>query len=287
MKGRTGKISIIIFFLSALFSGLYGQSYIIDYYGINYEAIDSNMAKMTSDLYYTQLCEIPNFTVNDRRIDSSKSFSPDQNIFSEDNLTFYTEVKRITNSSKWETIIHVLNKKEESEHTKRNEYDSFYKILMESKTTLQTSIKNLIENKQEDLPDQNDSIFSNSNEVVSSEILSGTWKGEDFIDKIVILRGGRGFIIFKNGASMNILISISEESGKNYVKVTQNGRSNASFFPELPRPTALVAAVSADPIEWTLLLNDMNTLTGTKKTLLPEQDSYSVKTVNVTWNRIN
>lgn len=287
MKVKKNSILTFIVFLTALFTNIYAQSYVIDYYGINYEAIDANMAKMTSDLYYTQLCEIPNFSVNDRRTDNSKSFTPNKEEYSDENLTFYTEVKRITNSSKWETTIHVLNKKEDTEHTKRKEYDSFYKILMESKSTLQSSIKNLIENNQEEIVDQTDSIFSNSNEVVSSEILSGTWKGEDFIDKVVILRGGRGFVIFKNGASMNITISIDEENGKNFVKITQNGRSNASFFPELPRPTALTAAVSADPIEWTLLLNDKNTLTGTKKTLLPEQDSFAAKTVNVTWNRIN
>ena len=51
-------IIILIFFSKYFFS----QNYNIDYYGVVSTEIDSNMAKMTGDLYYTQLNEINNFT---------------------------------------------------------------------------------------------------------------------------------------------------------------------------------------------------------------------------------
>ena len=112
-------------------------------------------------------------------------------------------------------------------------------------------------------------------------MLAGTWSGEELIEKILILRGGRGFIVFKNGASMTISVSIEGES----VTVKQYGKSNASFFPELPRQEALKIAATASPIEWKLKL-DGNTLAGTKKTLVADKKSstgVSEGVVNVSW----
>ena len=123
-----------------------------------------------------------------------------------------------------------------------------------------------------------------SQKTVSLESLSGTWKGDENIDKIVILRGGRGFVIFNNGASMNILIKNSPTS-PNQILVTQNSKSNASFFPELPRNIALQAAVHAQPIQWILNILDENTLQGVKQTLLPDGDNYINGEIPVEWNK--
>ena len=51
-----------------------------------------------------------------------------------------------------------------------------------------------------------DSVQAESNEPYTEatlETLAGTWTGEALVDKVIILRGGNGFVIFKNGASMN------------------------------------------------------------------------------------
>ena len=129
---------------------------------------------------------------------------------------------------------------------------------MESKVTLKETIKQLIEsNNSVSLNSSNTETVSfsseNNDNTISTENLSGTWSGEENIDKIVILRGGRGFVIFKNGASMNITV----ENKDNQIVITQKGRSNASFYPELERNTALNAALSADPIEWILKFTDL------------------------------
>ena len=115
-------------------------------------------------------------------------------------------------------------------------------------------------------------------------IAKGTWTGENYIDKVVILRGGRGFVIFNNGASMNISVEINS---RKQVVVTQKGRSNASFFPNLPRNLALNAALSADPIIWKFSIVDSNTLSGFKTTLVSTADTYDYQDIQVTWNRIN
>ena len=138
----------------------------------------------------------------------------------------------------------------------------------------------------ESLPLQRKQPFLEIHPSISTDLLAGTWGGEENINKIVIMRSGRGFVIFKNGASMNILIKIQKAESDTKVIITQESRPNASFFPELPRTVALQAAKEAEPIEWTLSLLNDNTLSGTKKTLtLASDNQTSMSKLNVTWHR--
>lgn len=281
-------ISIILFIFSA---GLSAQSYFIDYYGIVSTEIDENMSKMTSDLYYTQLTEINNFTITDKRTSPNLKNRPDISVFSENALSFFTLITKDSDSDKWITTYYVIDKANNEEHSKQKKFDSFYKILMEPKDVLRQTIKQLIENdtSAKTLTSQTSSEDPDltPTDISSTEELSGTWTGEDNIRKIVIMRGGRGFVIFKNGATMNIIVELSGDESNKQVLITQKGHSNASFYPELQRSAALTAAVSAEPIKWTLTLINGNTLKGIKETLLPEGNSYKQGTVSVIWTRLN
>ena len=278
-------ISIILFIFSA---GLSAQSYFIDYYGIVSTEIDENMSKMTSDLYYTQLTEINNFTITDKRTSPNLKNRPDISVFSENALSFFTLITKDSDSDKWITTYYVIDKANNEEHSKQKKFDSFYKILMEPKYVLRQTIKQLIENdtSAKTLTSQASSEAPDltTTDISSTEELSGTWTGEDNIRKIVIMRGGRGF---KNGATMNIIVELSGDESNKQVLITQKGHSNASFYPELQRSAALTAAVSAEPIKWTLTLINGNTLKGIKETLLPEGNSYKQGTVSVIWTRLN
>lgn len=287
------KIVSFSIFLSIFMTGLFCQNYNIDYFGVVSTEIDSNMAKMTSDLYYTQLNEINNFSVVDKRDGSLLETEPDPSLFSSSNLSFYTVIQKDSKSDSWITIYHVVDKLKNEEHTKRKTYDSFYKILMESKNILKETIKNLIENDSapesiQMISNSTDAFAKKNNTIVSTEALSGTWAGEENINKIVILRGGRGFIIFNNGASMNVSISLSSDSPGEII-IAQNGKANASFYPELPRSIALKAALSAAPIKWVLTMSEANILKGKKETLLPEDDgeNYKIGTLPVEWQKVN
>jgi hypothetical protein len=279
-------ITIILFLINAAAGA---QSYNIDYYGIVSTEIDANMSKMTSDLYYTQLSEINNFSVSDKRSSPSLTERPDSASFQDGRLSFFTFITRDANSDKWITTYYVVDKSRNEEHSKKKTYDSFYKILMEPKDVLKDTIKQLIENDNSatTITASVQSPAAKGSSIASTEELSGTWGGEEYINKIVIMRGGRGFVIFNNGASMNITVELSDKNGNKMVVITQKANSNASFYPELNRTAALTAAVSAKPIKWTLALTDNNTLKGTKDTLLPDGDSYKEGSVNVTWTRLN
>lgn len=283
-------ISLILFLFIGLSGNLWAQSYSIDYYGIVSTEIDANMSKMTSDLYYTQLSEINNFSVADKRTSPSLIERPDASSFSDGKLSFFTLITKDSNSDKWITTYYVVDKSKNEEHSKKKTYDSFYKILMEPKDVLQNTIKQLIENDSSATAistSVQEAAASGNASIASTEELSGTWGGEENINKIVIMRGGRGFVIFNNGASMNITVELSGSEGSKKVVITQKGNSNASFYPELKRTAALAAAVSAKPIKWTLSLSNNNTLKGTKDTLLPDGDSYKEGSVSVIWTRLN
>ncbi len=248
------------------------------------------MSKMTSDLYFTQLSEINNFSVSDKRTTPNLSERPDASEFAEGKLSFFTLITKDTNADKWITTYYVVDKTKNEEHSKRKIYDSFYKLLMEPKDVLKDTIKQLIENDNAATgisTSIQESSTSKSAKIASTEELSGTWSGEDSINKIVIMRGGRGFVIFNNGASMNITVELSGSESNRTVTVIQKGNSNASFYPDLKRTAALSAAVSAAPIKWTLTLTDTNTLKGIKNTLLPDGDDYKEGTIPVVWTKLN
>ena len=245
---------------------------------------------MTSDLYYTQLSEINNFSVSDKRSSPSLSERPDAADFSDGKLSFFTLITKDSKSDKWITTYYVVDKTRNEEHSKKKTYDSFYKILMEPKDVLKDTIKQLIENDSSTTSitaSVNDSSSIKGASIASTEELSGTWGGEENINKIVIMRGGRGFVIFNNGASMNITVELSGSADNKKVVITQKGNSNASFYPDLKRTAALSAAVSAKPITWTLTLTDNNTLKGIKNTLLPDGDNYKEGSISVIWTRLN
>lgn len=279
-------MKIIFLFLFIFSNKIFAQSYNIDYLGIVCSDIDQNMAKMTSDLYYTQLNEMQEITVFDKRLANSMETFPHKDTLSGINISFFTEIKKSINSDKWITTIHVINPISKEEHTKENEYDSFYKVLMESKNTLKETILKLLNNETVQKEEKQFSAAAVLQEINSTEFLSGTWAGEEFVDKIVIMRGGRGFIIFKNGATMNINVSLEDSSNSQKVVISQKGRSNASFYPNLPRNIAMEAALEAEPLEWTFNIADSNLLSGSKKTLTEKDGGYTYTTESVTWKRV-
>ena len=101
---------------------------------------------MTSDLYFTQLSEINNFSVEDKRESPLLENQPDVGLFSEESLAFFAKISKNNSDESWSVEFHVIDKKNDEEHIKKKNYASFYKILMESKNELKETIKQLIEN---------------------------------------------------------------------------------------------------------------------------------------------
>lgn len=261
----------------------------LDYYGVVSSAADSNMLKMAQDIFFTQLSSIDNLSIADRRpdISSISRTVPDTSSTTDSKVIFYAEINedKIEEATiAWKCSFNAKRVSDGKLYSKNETYDSYYKIL----TNARASIEELLAPLYITTAPLSEKTIT-QNQSINPEILSGTWSGEPGSDKIVILRGGRGFIIFKNGATMNISVQI-EDSNENssLVKIKQVGKSNASFFPELSRETALAAAQSAPPIEWNFTLSSQNILSGSKKTLIrssPQSESVVNGTQKVTWTK--
>lgn len=259
----------------------------VNYYGVFSQNIDPNMSKYASDLYFTQLQELQDLSVIDMRATFENNETPDTTFFPPETFSFYVIITKDENE-KWFSTLHLINPTQSANLVKKISYDSYYKILMESKDNIKGYISDLYTVKQEESAKIfNDDLMNTSNKIISTESLSGTWKGRDD-EKIVISRGGRGFVSFKNGATMNVTVSFEDTPEGKTVIITQKGKSNASFYPELPRKEALNAALSAEPITWTLSAVNAHTLTGNKKTILQIDSNGNLVSglINIEWKKV-
>lgn len=249
----------------------------VDFYATESTSQDTGMIQMTTDHFYSQFQTIDGYIVIDHRKDH---FSMEE---ATSNISFYAEIQESPEGG-WICTLNAVKAAENKNVSSTKRYESYYMILLDAKPSLENLLANLSGNtKASDISHEQKNTHAEERHT-DIEILAGTWAGEEFIDKILILRSGKGVIIYKNGAIMNVSVSIDGST----VHIVQTGRSNASYFPELPRAAALKNAASAPPIEWNLILTADGALEGSKQTLIQNGSSPSeVKkgTVEVIWQR--
>ena len=276
------KKAVLLVIISTIFSlQLICQNKIGFFMAVS-DSSDTATINLTQDLYFQKLSLLPNVVVSDlREINFS---SANLNEYPDLDFIFYPEIQE--NGTGWKCIFHAKKISSNQNYTSEKTYDSYYMILMDAKNEVTKFIDKLNSPTNESFLVENSttgSISSSIESFVSIESISGTWTGEEFIDKIVILRGGRGFVIYQNGASMNISIKI--EDGK--LIATQISKSNASYFPEISREKALELAPTAEPIEWKLNIKNSSELEGTKYTLTEkDKNSPEFSYIPVKWKKL-
>jgi len=97
----------------------------------------------------------------------------------------------------------------------------------------------------------------------SIDSLAGAWYGEDGeVEKIMIMRGGRGVAIWASGISL--LLDLKLEDG--VLVVSQKGGCQPRQFVNLPDNIANMAAKSAKPIVWQFSVDQsLKVLSGLKR----------------------
>lgn len=282
----------LTFMILSPLSLLHADDILVDYYGVVSESSDANMLKMAQDVFFTQLKSIDGIIVDDKRPDLGRASSVIPH-FADTNakLFFYAEITdRKTGSGQtiWNCRFNAVTREDGITHSTTENYESYYKILVGAKSAIEKVLSDLKSPAPEFAAASKSNIAADFSTGVDIESLAGTWGGEPYADKIIILRGGRGFIIFKNGATMNIKISVkkAEIDGKTTnLEITQIGKSNASFFPELPREQALACAATASPITWNFSLTSADTLEGKKNTVIVTNDGTVQGSLNSSWTR--
>ncbi|MDE5898137.1 MAG: hypothetical protein K2H09_02570 [Treponemataceae bacterium] len=264
----------------------------VDFYGVVSPDAEQNMVRMTEDVYFAQLGELAVALTDCRNATFAADFlatgTPDFSASSGDTVAFFAEIRKLDGADgKWECVFHFANIAEATNFDFPKEYDSYYKILMESKASLKAAVLSALSGGGPPPADAAQNMPPPA-KIASTEEISGTWSGDPSMDKVIIMRSGRGFVVFKNGASMNISVSIAQDdAGATVVRVRQTGTSNASFFPELPRKTALEAATSAVPMEWSLTLTAGGSLKGFKRTMVLDEgtDAPVEASIPTEWTR--
>lgn len=249
------------------------------FFGVPAEAA-SEQVLMAQDLFYNRLSAVDSLTLEDRRSVSYAEAAAAGELPAS-GVIFYLSIENTNGKWVFSFTGELPAEGKKAEYAKT--YDSFYKILTEAGSSIQAVMTNLFASgaEAEEEPKAEGAPLA-----LSIERLAGTWSGEDLIDKIVILRSGRGFAIYENGATMNLTVAVSGST----VTFTQSGRPNASFYPDLPRQIALVSAQNAPPISWAMQLVGENTMKGIKTTLVPvvsngEVVSAEQSQVDVSWSR--
>ena len=273
MKFRLAKIIAQILFFILICT----KTFAIDteLYALEHSLTDIGKVEMVEDFMYKQLISFEDINVIDKRTISYTGSTTNPN---HDVILIYASIQE--NADDLTFTIYAYQPSTDKQISVSNTYLSFYKIFTDARSSLQSVFSQLNPVPQKTMSEQT----TVSSDLLSLENISGTWTGEPNINKIVLLRGGRGFVIYKNGATMNINVQIEN----NTLHCIQTGKPNASFFPELPRELALVVALDAEPIKWIMTLVDGMTLSGTKESLrTTESDTTTVEQaiIPVTWTK--
>ena len=270
------------------------------YYGVLTNVNDQNMLNITQDLFYAQLRGIQSLQILDKRDDDIKdSYSDIQadarcesffnlaqaHVPQEDGLLFAARIYRPKSDEKWSCVFAVKNLQGGEIFSKEKEYDSYYKILTDAKVLIQRVVSEASGNSDASAGTAKSGGGPSRQESSEggAENLAGTWSGEKNASKIIILRSGRGFIVFNNGATMNVAVFAQEDGSS--VRIVQRDKFNASFYPDIDRQTVLNYAESAAPIEWNLTLSQNGSLVGKKKTLALSGGVLEPTSVDVTWTK--
>ena len=325
----TKKIKILFFlFLACSVSAFCQDQFDVFYYGIIADSAQVNQINISQDLFAAQIRAIPELNLVDFRnnglkesflslsdaeiknIDAEKLFSlisdNEKLKASEKAVIFFCKIDK-TEDETWDCTYYTKNLSTNKIDSVSKNFETFYKILADARNTIGEILSSSCEIELTKGQTQARAAREPISDVAMTvEGVSGTWSGEKNITKIILMRSGRGFVIFSNGASMNITIEIEQAQNSipeltdnvqyidlslfkfNFAKELSNGNFNASFYPDIPRQKVLAYADNATPIEWTFMLTGSGTLSGFKNTLgLDDSESIGPKTERVEWKKLN
>lgn len=245
----------------------------IGFFAPIYNTKDEGTAKLIVDLYYNHLLSFDSFRVQDFR---STVFSQDTVLNNYGiQVAFFIDISDSDNN--WTIAFNTFF--DNKMYTEEKTYDSYYQVLLSAKNDLFVFLDRLEKTEENKGTEKSDDV-SATTVSINLDSIAGTWFTDASIDKIIILRGGRGFVIYKNGASMNISVEIRG----NQIIAQQTSKTNASFFPELPRDLALkVATEELQPIKWIMTAKNENEMVGEKnhyEAVYENDKATSVKTVS-------
>lgn len=260
-------------------------------YSLSSNDVGENVSKTVNDLVFSFIRELRNYRVIDLRAENAPR---DLGVPDGADYIFYGNLVSQTDGIKLELIL-----KGGPQRVTRlisRVYDNSNLILLESRILVRDLFDTSIALPDAELPakvTENTTTPKPNGEkpllepVTNVDGLAGSWRGEPGVEKIMILRGGRGVAILSSGVSMPLELMLSE----GILVVRQKGPSNVRQFIDLPDQVARQAVSAAPPLEWYLMVSqDLKTLGGTKKTVTIKNDGKNIlsmenMSIDVIWTR--
>ena len=256
MKYRGTKLYIALLLLlislpSAL-SALPG----VAVYQLQAPTMTEQTAQTVDNLVFSFIKELKTYTIFDLRSQSVTADFPNDPAI---DYIFFGALEEVPEGIKLELIL--KGRKDQFTRIISKVYDNINKILLDSRLL----VFNLfdfsvpLEQLARSLPQNEQNTEFGYIETVDS--LAGSWKGEPGLDRVMILRGGRGMAVFSSGVSVSLDLKIDN----GYLLVTQKGSLQPRQFLNLPDEIARQAVQKTNPPQWRFLVSpDKKILSGTK-----------------------
>lgn len=252
------------------------------------EDIPSQLERAVNAVILSFTSEIKGYTIEDY------TQSSEDNIDMAGDLE-YILTGRIVGISQGVRLELILkNKQKQIVRNISKDYEGSNKVLLDSRILIKELFEAqdvaVIEEKKENTESIKSSLLDETDfkPISSLDSLAGAWYGEDGeVEKIMIMRGGRGVAIWVSGISL--LLELKLENG--FLIATQKGVPQPRQFINLPDNIASLAAKATKPIVWQLHINqDLKILSGLKKTSSIKYNnseiiSVSEVSVPVKWHR--
>lgn len=281
---------ILIFTIFLSVSGvLYSASTTrVAFVGLEGEGISNQLERTINAVVLSFTNEIKGYIIEDYSQSSEKNVNMSNGI----EYILTGRIIEVDQGIRLELVL--KNKQKQVVRNIARDYESSNKILLDSRLL----VKELFESKDIVAMDEREKSTekidiiqldeSDFKPISSLDSLAGAWYGEDGeVEKIMIMRGGRGVAIWVSGISL--LLELKLENGS--LIVTQKGLPQPRQFVNLPDNIASLAAKAAKPIVWQLHINqDLKILSGLKRTSTIKYNnseiiSISEVSVPVKWHR--
>ncbi|QSH91266.1 hypothetical protein C5N99_01230 [Treponema medium] len=229
---------------------------VVAVYQLQAPAISEQTAQTVDNLVFSFIKELKAYTIFDLRNQSVPVDFPKNPAI---DYIFFGALENVPEGIKLELILR--GRKDQVTRIISKVYDNINKILLDSRLL----VFNLfdfsvpLEQLARSLPQTEQSTEFGYIETVDS--LAGSWKGEPGLDRVMILRGGRGMAVFSSGVSVSLDLKIDN----GYLLVTQKGSLQPRQFLNLPDEIARQAVQKTNPPQWRFLVSpDKKILSGTK-----------------------
>ena len=256
MKYRGTKLYIalllLLISLPSVLSALPG----VAVYQLQASTMTEQTAQTVDNLVFSFIKELKTYTIFDLRSQSVPADFPNDPAI---DYIFFGALEEVPDGIKLELIL--KGRTEQLTRIISKVYDNVNKILLDSRLL----VFNLfdfsvpLEQLARSLPQTEQNTEFGYIDTVDS--LAGSWKGEQGLDRVMILRGGRGMAVFSSGVSVSLDLKIDN----GYLLVTQKGSLQPRQFLNLPDEIARQAVQKTNPPQWRFLVSpDKKILSGTK-----------------------